>query len=194
MKKLLVLVLVLAMASSASAIAAWFEVTSSTAGPIGTYEGHDSYAPSTILTITMKADFAVGTIYMDIGATETDPHGTAEGGVTFNEWFDYDLSAGDVTNSGGMLLDNIKGTNMMYVMGMADPLAANETLFTWDFHVPDVPDSTLITIDGINYVSIRDAANEITVDDFDGLIIHVAPEPMTIVLLGLGGLFLRRRK
>ena len=120
MKKLFVLVLVLAMASSASALSGWFEITDSSAGPVGTYQDHPSYEESTILTIVLKADFAVGTMGLDIGATA----GTAEAVATLNTWFNFQQSAGDLTNSGGLLIDNITGTNNMYMIGAADPLPA----------------------------------------------------------------------
>ena len=191
MKKLLVLVLVLAIASSASALSAWFEVTGASAGPIGTYEGHDSYAPSTILTIILKADFAVGSINLGIGATA----GTAEAIPTLNTYFNFLVTPGNLVNNGGTLISGVGGTNMTYfsTQTTATALQAGETILTWQFHVPDVPDSTLITIDnGINYVALQEGAN--LVSSIDPFIIHVAPEPMTIVLLGLGGLFLRRRK
>jgi hypothetical protein len=63
----------------------------------------------------------------------------------------------------------------------------NDILVEYSFHVPDgTPDSTWINIDTTGvYGSIRQ-------DDMD-LRIHITPEPMTIMLLGLGGLFLRRR-
>jgi hypothetical protein len=45
------------------------------------------------------------------------------------------------------------------------------------------------TTSGGNWVWV-----DMTADDLGGLTIHQVPEPMTIALLGLGGLFLRRRK
>jgi hypothetical protein len=64
---------------------------------------------------------------------------------------------------------------------------ADDIIVSYTFHIPDgTPDSTWIHIDTTGvYGSIN--------QDHMDIEIHVTPEPMTIMLLGLGGLFLRRR-
>ena len=65
----------------------------------------------------------------------------------------------------------------------------------WEFHVPDYKqDSDLIIIDPYsgtfnNVVAIPGAD-----DGLPYVVLHVTPEPTTIALLGLGGLFLLRRR
>lgn len=66
-------------------------------------------------------------------------------------------------------------------------------IFEFSFHVPDLPPSTIITVDlveGVNFGTLAAPGGE------DGMAFaqfHV-PEPLTLSLLGLGGLVLRRRR
>jgi hypothetical protein len=71
----------------------------------------------------------------------------------------------------------------------AGPLAG------WEFHVPDYKqESDYIIIDPISGSFDGVGAIPGPDDPFPYIVLHVIPEPMTVALLGLGGLFLLRRR
>ena len=181
MKKLLVLILVLAFASAASATNAWFEVDPDDP------DGADGYQYSDILTINVIADFDMGSF--TIGSIDATA-GTAEGLPTINPTMDLMRKFGTLTNSGGVLITGPVGAGILTLY--FPPLPAGEIICSFEFHVPDVDPSTEITISDSGFVSFLYLGEEVS--DMTDLVIHVTPEPMTIALLGLGGLFLRRRK
>jgi hypothetical protein len=193
MKKLLVLALVMAMASAVSAqeVPVWFEVDP--ADPT-LYEG--GYASSQIITINIIANFDLASFSLDVasnfGTVEGTgievPTGSGHDAGTINPLLEVLPDAGLVVNSGGTLLTGAKGA----IFTIEDPLLpAYTVIYSFEFHVPDLPESTLIVIDDIGFVSFLGETENI--NDVKSLVIHT-PEPLTIALLGLGGLFLRRRK
>ena len=175
MKKLIVVVLVLALASVANATLS-FDVPGAVNGEI---------------TIYVSDTISIG-IYSD---------GTGAGGLgqysailvnsnpAGGEWTgDYtiagpDITRGDATVEVGAYGDptlveiiNVKGDLTQLVPG---------TGFTVDFHC-------LMADETVEILLIDLAEGDVPVDV---LTVHqLIPEPMTIALLGLGGLFLRRRK
>lgn len=183
MKKVLVLMLVLAMASLASAVTTMsFQVDPASV--------KDNYMPSDIITINLVDTGHV--IDIDIAAiTDNGAGGVASAPLTLTSAFGF-ADVGRLTNDGETLIKWVTGS----VTGTG--VYATGVLYSFQYHVPDVPASTMITIgdfSGGNYWLPF-------IDYFDGssyeghvgpLTIHVIPEPMTMVLLGLGGLFLRRR-
>ena len=186
MKNLLTILLVLAMASAASAVVV-FEVDPE--------DAKDSYMPSDIITINVVADHGVGSV--GIGAIVTDKGGTATV-IGLNPLLSQaPLQQGTPINDGTTLIEYIAGN----VPLVAPELPAGAVLYSFEFHVPQVPDSTIITIDDLTdymasppkYTSINSKDYMNMSSDIGALQIHV-PEPMTIALLGLGGLFLRRRR
>ena len=179
MKKLLVLILLMAMASAASAASVWFEVDESEPQLAG-----GGYSSSQIITINVVADFEIGSFALDIASN----FGTAEGAGPVNPAFDLFAEVGEIVNSGGVLITGTRGGILTYLY---PPLEAGEIIYSFEFHVPHLPDSTLIVIDDCGFVSFLYSGTDVT--DVEALVIHT-PEPMTIALLGLGGLFLRRRK
>jgi hypothetical protein len=188
MKKILSVFLVLAIASVASAEAVWFEVDEA--------DAKDHYAPSDIITINVYADFDVGSLY--IGAIASNG-GTAEATGDLHPMLNLLPDTGTIINEGGILISIVTGS----INYMAPPAPALEILYSFEFHVPDVPESTYLIIDDYTdygttpptYTSVSDPTGYmIIISDMTEAVIHVIPEPMTIVLLGLGGLFLRRRK
>jgi len=180
MKKFLVLALVLSMATMANAGIVW--QSSAT-------EVH----PSDMLTISLVTTNAEHVQGLELDAIVDGSSGTAATPLTLNSHFNF-ADVGQLVNSGGAL---IKWVNASDTTVGGD--YATGTLYTFLYHVPTVPASTYITINGSNQTPYGDTV-EIDFSDgtsiysTQGLVIHVIPEPMTMSLLGLGGLFLRRRK
>jgi len=193
MKKFLVLGVVLALSSSA--MAGLVELT--IVDPLPSYE------PSTTITIQVYAtefytDYPYDSIgFMDIASMSSDVDAIAanpslhtalavgEGGTS---------SAGDIINEEGILIQDIHGGIEQGDLVGVYPFPA--VLYEFELHIPDLPYSTIITItmDGlvIKNLGYNDPVPDYTA--INTLEIHVVPEPMTIALLGLGGLFLRRRR
>lgn len=197
MKKILSVFLVLAMASVASAASVWFVVD-----PL---DAKDHYTPSDIIKINVLADFEVrGFNVMAMVANDgTAENNAQEDGLGLHPNFLQEPEKnGTIMNTpldgGVLLIYDISGT-----VPYGAPLVPVEAvLYSFEFHVPYVDDSTWITIDDYTdnsalppiYTTVFDAYYVINISDIGPAMIHVIPEPITIVLLGLGALFLRRRK
>ncbi|MHC4645106.1 MAG: PEP-CTERM sorting domain-containing protein [Planctomycetota bacterium] len=189
MKKFLSLILVLAIASVASAEVAWFEVDPA--------DAKDSYVGSDVITINLMADFIVGSVSTNIGSDG----GTAEAVGLLHPQLRIltPFSDGTLVNAGGLLITGIGGGTPVGQPGVA----VGEVLYSFEFHVPEgLDESTYITIDDVTDMSQQPplstaiAAPDYSVylTDAGETVIHVIPEPMTIALLGMGGLFLLRRR
>jgi len=191
MKKLLIMLVLLAMAGAANAASVWFQVDPQDAA--------DSYMPSDIITINLVADFGVGSVSLNIGADG----GSAEAVGALNAKLATALAPyynGTLRNTLNILISDIAGGA---AFGQPTP-AAGEVLYSFEFHVPDVPPSTIITINDVTgpnpfggapmSTAVASPDYMVYLTDILPVEIHVIPEPMTIALLGLGGLFLRRRR
>ena len=189
MKKLLVLLMVLAVSAISTAATVELEIVGGPA-PVGDFGGIPSYEGSTWINIGLVAS-GFGTGLPDgIYRMKTDIDGTGGTAASpvLNTGFD-DLST---PGTAGPAPDLITGADGGVLM--SSPGIGAGTLLEFEFHVPELPYSTVIEIvtDGLVLKNGFDIALAYTV--VEPLLIHVTPEPMTIALLGLGGLFLRRRK
>jgi len=182
MKKLLVLILVFGTASMAVAVPVL---------RVDPADVKDNYYASDVITIQLYDKGAVRGIAMD---AITD-YGC--GGVVFNETFNsaFDIQWPGQLNADGMLLEYTAAltTTSNYATGV---------LYSFEYHVPSVPFSTMITIttynDGGNIwypaeVDYADGSAYICPPEL-AVTIHKCPEPTTIAFLGLGGLMLRRKR
>ena len=178
MKKFLTLFIVLAMAASASAVTVEYAVTVNGAP----YTGQD-VAGSEIIHVQWMA--APEDLMGGFGAIVIDiDHGDYVAD-SFYEQAGFMMTTMGVVSpvadgfqvSGGSTGFNLAPDQVNGVIG-------------FDFHVPeDLEPSTLITIG-----PTAGTFNLVSFDLLPSIVLHVIPEPMTIALLGLGGLFLRRRK
>ena len=123
-------------------------------------------------------------------------------GLMFTGGFTWSVDHGDFTGSGyykspafgGFVADPLAdgfvfgaGQNTFWTPG-SPSLPEDDVVLWYEFHVPyDLEESTYITIDT---TGIYGGVNQ---DEMD-IVLHVMPEPMTVALLGLGGLFLVRRR
>jgi hypothetical protein len=197
MRKLLTLVLILAMASMASAAAVDFYAN-------GVKDLTDCVMPDQAVTITVQADFAVIGLQM---ATTADG-GTAQAAGALDAGFDFLNIPGTLRNSAGtgtlfILIDKITGA--VNVTGGSAPIAAGTDLYTFTWVAPAAQGTYTIgaTPNGYTnpwfpppppaYTVQADGSQGELVNQFNPCTVCVVPEPMTIALLGLGGLFLRRR-
>jgi len=187
MKKLLVLVLVMTMATMANAAL----VFQSTATEV---TGSQNVTISLVSQTAMIQGISIDAIKDSLAS------GAAAGGTASSQVYNtgYEVTGASL-NSDGMLVE---------YMGANDtsPIPApgvNGTLFSFVYHVPTLPSSTYITIgtfaDGDNwldpqYTIAMQGGTFIGGSNFTPVVLHVTPEPMTIGLLSIGGLFLRRRK
>ena len=136
MKKLLIMLALLTMAVAANAASVGFQVDPQDVA--------DSYLPSDIITINLVADFDVGSISLSIGADggSAEAVGTLHPGLAIGTVPYY---AGTLYNDLGILIIGIGGG-----MATSEPaIPAGEVLYSFEFHVPDVPPSTIITIDDV---------------------------------------------
>ena len=176
MKKLLVLFVMLALASSALASVASASVIVKIDVNGGPWDG-SSVKPSDIVRITMSDEASLPGGFGDfhLGVSQGDP-------VSASMLADFTIIPGSIITT----VDNCGIDYAMY--GMSFPNSPAGDIFEVEFHVPDVPASTIIDI-GQTLGSWNGNFNAI-----EPIGIHVIPEPLTLSLLGLGGLGLLRRR
>lgn len=170
MKKLLVLLMVLGLVSSAQA-ALTLSLSATTVATDGTV---------TLDVVSSDASFWTGNLIL------------SDDVMAWNDPVVADWSTGTATGMG-----NIGGA----VYDAAGYHAAIELTVASNLEVSNVVAGTQFSIvisgkeAGTIYISLQDATTqeEITTNG-SPLALVVTPEPMTLALLGLGGLFLRRRK
>jgi hypothetical protein len=160
------------------------------------YQGIPSFERSTWIEIGMFADVPANTILATIvgGGHVADPAVVAQS-LQNGIWGGGDVKGG----ANGVHLLNVSGN---VNVDTPVPVEPGNPLFTFLVHI-DGEYSDIIIIDDLNGPnpffpptpppSINTKLNAAVVD-CPPIEIHVTPEPMTLALLGLGGLFLRRRK
>ena len=176
MKKVLVLALVLAVATMVSA------------GTVSFQASNTNVLVGEVVSITVIAtgnctNIAIPQILSDNAGLASN-RALAAG---FNQF----PQVGTIVNAGNVLITGISGATPFAFPPV--PVLAGTSLYTFDYTVPEVGAGTVITISGAGSLSFM-------FDDFSqttgmgSTSMTVVPEPMTIALLGLGGLFIRRRK
>jgi hypothetical protein len=185
MKKLLVLMLVLGMATVANAaLTLDISVSGAVANPDGSYTIH----PSDHLTLDISTPQGI-LVDADMGdfimVCDTEL-GSISGGVIVNHntWW-VDFLSDDAVSAGAPVPDGENGVwGSVGIFGYTIP--ATSLLFSGiDFHCEGLG-TTVVNIYTHDWSEITGTLASVT--------IHQIPEPITMALLGLGGLFLRRRK
>ena len=195
MRKLLFLMLVLGVASMANAT---LQISVN-----GVQEPIDSEiiipveeVPSGILTLDIWTDADVGVFeQLTWALVVTDNSiGTISGGVGLPP-LNGAVWAGDAVDNAAIVLDPpYSGKAGTYLAGMSgNPLAGDTMYDDFLFHCEGIGDATVELWSMVNSVPLPGEAYVLTTL-LDTVTIHQVPEPMTMALLGLGGLFLRRRK
>jgi len=200
-KRLLILILVFGMVSTASAVTVGFRVDTPETVPGG-------YLPGDMITISLVADFEVegfgiSRITDDVPTSPVDLTGSympAGYGISLGYWSGFKTIIDPlpyIVNAGNILVDNpagdAVGASTFGVMGPGSPCPPATPMLTFNYPITD--DACLAgTTINIGLVGAYVVDTGQIVHTPVGCNIPVVPEPMTIVLLGLGGLFLRRRR
>jgi len=184
MKKLLIFCLVISMAPCALAVPVL---------RVDPADLRDYYYPSSVITIQLYDSGQVIGFSID-AITDNGVGGTALEPQVINAKLSRYGHFGTL-NSNGMLVE--------YVYGFTDIVQqpATGVLYSFDYHIPDVPFSTIINIHTTNDGGDNWYPAEIDYIDGSyyrappelGLVIHL-PEPATMILLALGGLALLRKR
>ena len=184
MRKLLILMLVLGVASMAVATPTYVGSATITAGATETYQVVGSPEDASTNGVAGTGGWA-GNVWIDYalypGSSAADI--TAVSAAT-NEFGDPAWTVLDSTTYAGDAIVFTAYSNPTVWSELDDVDAA--LWFSFDLTAPgDAVEGTIYTINLID---------EYWVDTGYSLAVEVIPEPMTMALLGLGGLFLRRRK
>jgi len=191
MKKLLILIVVLGMASMANAT---LQISVN-----GDPEPIDSEivvteVPSGMLTLDIWTDADIAAMdSFDWALVVDSTKGTISGGVDVVDNPDFiNEVGGDAPDPGNGILPDEPLAGRWGFMASFIPISAGTVLLDdFLFHCEGEGDAVIqlwATVSGEPFGPISGGTL------MDQVIVHQIPEPMTMALLGLGGLFLRRRK
>ena len=195
MKKLMVLILVLAITPMASAVPVLtWSVTGNTGPGAMDVEAGDVVTATLSLSGGLSAGLSIGVITdQSVGGDMTDSSISAGyDSMHFDGWTNVEAAAMGMTGTYGI-------GDAVYLVGSiaGGSNKVSGTLITL-YYTVDSAATAPSTITIIAQAGEGGSSNTIDVDSANvvmpNLVLNVVPEPMTIALLGLGGLFLRRRK
>jgi len=194
MKKFGILMLVLAIASMANGGMLYFESNEALCTHGYTYD----VPLNTVITIIVRGDpaavgFGLGAVQI-IGSTTGLFSAVTVG--TVNAGFDLSAIVGTARDGSQA---NVYITGVAGTTNTTSPKVAAGTFYTYTLTTGSTLDG-VITIDdykGTIYAAPRKTtfdAVELASPYMAPITLHIIPEPMTIVLLGLGGMFMLRRR
>jgi len=196
MRKLLVLLVVLAIAPIASAAQVWSLSGNSGPGAMDVLAGD-------VIVATLDLSGGDTSIGLNIGAiTDQGAGGSMD---------DSDINAGFTTGRETGMTETEFQAKYSMASGIAASaaiwLAGTDTgggtyssdIITLDYTVSSTAvNGSTVTIKAVPFAAIGILSSTININGSDvamcDLVLNVVPEPITIALLGLGGLFLRHRK
>ncbi|MBN2210980.1 MAG: PEP-CTERM sorting domain-containing protein [Sedimentisphaerales bacterium] len=117
-----------------------------------------------------------------------------------NPLLDFGSKAGDGANANGKLFAASLTLSVYSFQGitLGEKVAPGETVISFMYHVPEPYATDIITLEVFSKFSTPDAISGVEDTDYivhpiDPIYLYLIPEPMTLSLLGLGGLVLLRR-
>jgi len=179
MKKFLALILVLGVVNMASGA---FVLDIKVNGD--DWDGQSPVVPSDIISLGLRHDASLGggILNSNVNVSDGDPSSAS-----------FSDPASGWLLAGGEMYEQDHGFDMFFNGAVLFPRAAAD-IWHVEFHVPDLDASSYIIIDANGGYWDGSNADEGSGDGLPYAMIHVIPEPMTMSLLGLGGLALIRRR
>jgi hypothetical protein len=194
MKKLLIFMLVLGMACVANALSVGIESGGSSTADV---------LADQVVTVDVTPDFAVEDFLISLGQTTTSAAGEAIGalGTVSTSVFDLSTVDGYLVNGAPVgpyvIMSHVSGI----IQEGSDLSPAGTSVYSFTITIPSAASiGDTFTIDDVGgyinpgYPPTGTNFNTMDVTAASALVLTVIPEPMTVLLLGLGGLLLMRRR
>ena len=177
MKKLLILMLVLGIASAVQAATMTVDLT--------TDDPHLNVAPGTVITVKLTTDNVIKN-FAGINFTASGTNTAAIGGGG------WQVGNSAVSPDGTESAGDIIGAYMLATAG--EEYLAGTVLYTFSATINEDGTIGMANVSCIDPYGVPPMPPKYYDLTLNGLDVTIVPEPMTILLLGLGGLFLRRRR